>query len=57
MTMKLYRNLLFVLLLFALVAAEAQAPHKFSYQAVVRNQGNALVVNRQNLVLISITGE
>jgi hypothetical protein len=25
----------------------AQAPQKFSYQAVIRNQGNALVVNRQ----------
>jgi len=43
-------RLFFLVLMFNIFWAaitSAQAPHKFSYQAVIRNQGNSLVVNRQ----------
>ena len=43
--MKFYQFLLLILLSASFM--KAQAPNKFSYQAVVRNQGNALVINRQ----------
>ena len=47
MFLKLYKSIIFVLLFIAAGEIQAQAPNKFSYQAVIRNQANALVVNRQ----------
>jgi hypothetical protein len=45
--MKTLKLLFLLLLLCSAFQLNAQAPQKFSYQAVIRNQGNALVVNRQ----------
>ena len=46
--------LFFAILMIAVVSLFAQAPQKFSYQAVVRNAGNALVTNQNVAVRISI---
>ena len=52
---------LVVLVLLAAVTSKAQAPQKFSYQAVIRNNSNALISNqavgeRISLVKDSATG-
>jgi uncharacterized protein (TIGR02145 family) len=50
-----YLKLLFaVIFLLAVVLTDAQAPQKFSYQAVVRNASNALVTNAPVGVRISV---
>ncbi len=46
--------LLFFVLVFAMAALWAQTPQKMTYQAVVRNAGNNLVVNQNVSVRISI---
>ncbi len=46
--------LFFAILMIAVVSLFAQAPQNFSYQAVVRNAGNALVTNQNVAVRISI---
>jgi hypothetical protein len=45
---------LITLLLLCVVSIFAQAPEKFSYQAVVRNASNALVANTQVGVRVSV---
>ena len=45
---------LITLLLLCVVSIFAQAPEKFSYQAVVRNASNALVANTQVGVRVNI---
>ncbi|WP_395076823.1 hypothetical protein [Flavobacterium sp.] len=39
---------------FSLISAQAQAPRKFSYQAVIRNASNALVANTNVGIRVSI---
>ena len=41
-------------LFFTVFSAQAQAPQKFSYQAVIRNASNALVVNTTVGVRVSV---
>ena len=48
---------LFILLALCVTALFAQAPEKFSYQAVVRNASNQLVINAQVSVRVSILQE
>jgi hypothetical protein len=50
--MKLFFTLIFTIVLFSLVFA--QAPQKMSYQAVIRDASNKLVVNKQVGMKISI---
>jgi hypothetical protein len=47
----------FAILMIAAVSLFAQAPQKFSYQAVLRDAGNNLVVNQNVSVRISIVQE
>ena len=46
--------LLFVIMMVAVVSLFAQAPEKFSFQAVVRNGSNQLIINAQVGVRVSI---
>ena len=46
--------ILFAILMIAAASLFAQAPQKFSYQAVVRNAGNSLVTNTPVGVRVSI---
>ena len=49
------RKIIFLIsLFFTLFSAQAQAPQAFSYQAVIRNSGNALVANTVIAMRISI---
>ena len=47
-------SILFAILMISAVSLFAQAPQKFSYQAVVRNANNTLVANTQVGVRVSI---
>jgi len=49
------KNILYtILMLFVLVSANAQVPQKMTYQAVLRNQSNALLSNERISMKISI---
>jgi hypothetical protein len=48
------KKLLLLLLLFSFNTANAQAPQKMSYQAVIRNSSHALVMNQQVGIRVSI---
>ncbi len=48
------KQFVFILLLISIYGIFAQSPHKFSYQAVIRNNNNNLVVNQTVGMLISI---
>ena len=50
-------SILFILLALCATTLFAQAPERFSYQAVVRNASNQLVVNTQVSVRVSILQE
>ncbi len=53
-TQKILKSLLLFSIFFSLFSAFAQAPQKMSYQAVIRNSSNALVVNTPVAVKVSI---